>query len=204
LITASGKLVALDSLLAFMHARKHRVLIFSQMTAVLDILQDYLTFKGVCLIANRLGHRRAGYSYERLDGSVRSEERFASMRRFNENSQADVDGSAAFVFLLSTRAGGLGITLTGADTVIFYDSDFNPQNDLQAAARAHRIGQDKSVVMIPLMQGIIYRPVKIVRLIARHTVEEVIAMRAERKLRLTNAITGEGETGWACATFQHC
>jgi SNF2 family DNA or RNA helicase len=142
LITACGKLVALDSLLAFMNARKHRVLIFSQMTAVLDILQDYLTFKGL-FNGGSIGHHRAGYSYERLDGSVRSEERFASMRRFNEHSQADVNGSAAFVFLLSTRAGGLGITLTGADTVIFYDSDFNPHNDLQAAARAHRIGQDK-------------------------------------------------------------
>ncbi len=71
-----------------------------------------------------------------MDGSVRGEERFAAVNKFNEDS-------GTFVFLLSTKAGGVGLTLTGADTVIFVDSDFNPQNDLQAAARAHRIGQDK-------------------------------------------------------------
>ena len=77
-----------------------------------------------------------GYSYERLDGSVRGEERFLAVRNFSENDQT-------FVFLLSTRAGGQGLNLVGADTVIFVDSDFNPQNDLQAAARAHRIGQTR-------------------------------------------------------------
>lgn len=77
-----------------------------------------------------------GYSYERLDGSVRGEERYAAINRFSTNS-------GTFCFLLSTRAGGLGLTLTAADTVVFIDSDFNPQNDLQAAARAHRIGQDR-------------------------------------------------------------
>ncbi|ETE57337.1 Chromodomain-helicase-DNA-binding protein 1-like protein, partial [Ophiophagus hannah] len=94
LIEASGKLNLLDKLLSFLYVGKHRVLLFSQMTQMLDILQDYMDYKG--------------YSYERLDGSVR---------------------------------GGVGISLTAADTVIFVDSDFNPQNDVQAAARAHRIGQ---------------------------------------------------------------
>lgn len=77
-----------------------------------------------------------GYSYERLDGSVRAEERYLAVNNFNNDS-------GTFVFLLSTRAGGQGLNLTGADTVIFFDSDFNPQNDLQAAARAHRIGQQR-------------------------------------------------------------
>ena len=77
-----------------------------------------------------------GYSYERLDGSVRGEERFLAVRNFSEDEQT-------FVFLLSTRAGGQGLNLVGADTVVFIDSDFNPQNDLQAAARAHRIGQTR-------------------------------------------------------------
>lgn len=80
-----------------------------------------------------------GYNYRRLDGSVRAEERFAAVNRFQANSDI-------FCFLLSTRAGGLGLNLTAADTVIFLDSDFNPQNDIQAAARCHRIGQMKFVL----------------------------------------------------------
>ncbi len=78
-----------------------------------------------------------GYSYERLDGSVRGEERFLAIKNFSEDEET-------FIFLLSTRAGGQGLNLAGADTIIFVDSDFNPQNDLQAAARAHRIGQTRS------------------------------------------------------------
>lgn len=81
------------------------------------------------------------YSYERLDGSVRGEERFLAVQNFNKNSDT-------FVFLLSTKAGGQGLNLVAADTVIFVDSDFNPQNDLQAAARAHRIGQTRSDIKI--------------------------------------------------------
>lgn len=76
----------------------------------------------------------SGYSYERLDGSVRGEERFLAVQNFTEDEET-------FIFLLSTRAGGQGLNLAGADTIIFVDSDFNPQNDVQAAARAHRIGQ---------------------------------------------------------------
>lgn len=79
-----------------------------------------------------------GYSYERLDGSVRGEERFLAVKNFSKNDET-------FIFLLSTRAGGQGLNLAGADTIIFVDSDFNPQNDLQAAARAHRLGQTRSV-----------------------------------------------------------
>ena len=94
------------------------------MTRMLDIVQDYLGYRGI--------------SYERLDGSVRGEERYAAVNTFNLDTDTDV-------FLLSTRAGGQGLNLVAADTVIFLDSDFNPQNDLQAAARSHRIGQTKPV-----------------------------------------------------------
>ncbi|XP_066278036.1 chromodomain-helicase-DNA-binding protein 1-like [Branchiostoma lanceolatum] len=158
LIEASGKLFLLDQLLSYLKKKGHKVLVFSQMTRVLDILQDYLGYRG--------------YSYERLDGSVRGEERYLAIQNFNQ--QDDV-----FVFLLSTRAGGQGLNLVSADTVIFMDSDYNPQNDLQAAARAHRIGQT--------------RPVKIIRLIGRSTVEEIILKRAEAKLKLTNSVIEGGQ-----------
>ena len=82
----------------------------------------------------------ADYPYERLDGSVRAEERYLAISEFNNNADT-------FVFLLSTKAGGQGLNLTAADTVIIYDSDFNPQNDLQAMARAHRIGQQRSILL---------------------------------------------------------
>ncbi|XP_030059898.1 chromodomain-helicase-DNA-binding protein 1-like isoform X2 [Microcaecilia unicolor] len=150
LVEASGKLHLLDKM-------GHRVLLFSQMSRMLDILQDYMEYKG--------------YSYERLDGSVRGEERHLAIKSFSNNS--------VFVFLLSTKAGGVGMNLTAADTVIFVDSDYNPQNDLQAAARAHRIGQNK--------------PVKVIRLIGRDTVEEIIYRRATSKLRLTNTIMEGGQ-----------
>ncbi|EHB06118.1 Chromodomain-helicase-DNA-binding protein 1-like protein [Heterocephalus glaber] len=149
LIEASGKLHLLDKL-------GHRVLLFSQMTQMLDILQDYMDYRG--------------YSYERVDGSVRGEERHLAIKNFGQQP--------IFVFLLSTRAGGVGMNLTAADTVIFIDSDFNPQNDLQAAARAHRIGQNK--------------PVRVIRLIGRDTVEETVCRRAASKLQLASVAVGGG------------
>nr|XP_034818177.1 chromodomain-helicase-DNA-binding protein 1-like isoform X5 [Pan paniscus] len=156
LIEASGKLHLLDKLLAFLYSGGHRVLLFSQMTQMLDILQDYMDYRG--------------YSYERVDGSVRGEERHLAIKNFGQQP--------IFIFLLSTRAGGVGMNLTAADTVIFVDSDFNPQNDLQAAARAHRIGQNKSV--------------KVIRLIGRDTVEEIVYRKAASKLQLTNMIIEGG------------
>ncbi|XP_067453809.1 chromodomain-helicase-DNA-binding protein 1-like isoform X2 [Thunnus thynnus] len=156
LIEASGKLCLLDSIMTYLHKGGHRILLFSQMTRMLDILQDYMEYRG--------------YSYERLDGSVRGEERNLAVKNF---SSKDI-----FVFLLSTKAGGVGMNLTAADTVIFMDSDFNPQNDLQAAARCHRIGQN--------------RPVKVIRLLARDTVEEIMYSRAVSKLHLTNTVIEEG------------
>ncbi|KAK6313622.1 hypothetical protein J4Q44_G00150810 [Coregonus suidteri] len=156
LIQASGKLCLLDSMLAYLHQGGHRILLFSQMTRMLDILQDYMEYRG--------------YSYERLDGSVRGEERNLAIKNFSSKH--------VFVFLLSTKAGGVGMNLTAADTVIFVDSDFNPQNDLQAAARCHRIGQTRAV--------------KVIRLLGRDTVEEIVYSRAGSKLRLTNTVIEEG------------
>ncbi|CAF0836864.1 unnamed protein product [Adineta steineri] len=159
LVEASGKLHILDHLLTHLYKKKHKVLLFSQFTSVLDILQDYLTYREI-------------YKYERLDGSVRSEERFLAINNFNVNDDT-------FIFLLSTKAGGVGLNLVAADTVIFYDSDFNPQNDLQAADRCHRIGQK--------------RPVRIIRLVCQNSFEEVILRRAEVKLKLSKSIMENGE-----------
>ncbi|CAF1178368.1 unnamed protein product, partial [Didymodactylos carnosus] len=158
LIEASGKLSLLDLLLNHLFKNGHKVLLFSQFTGSLDVIQDYLAYRD--------------YTYERLDGSVRSEERFLAVNNFNKNEDT-------FIFLLSTKAGGVGLNLTAADTVIFYDSDFNPQNDLQAADRAHRIGQT--------------RPVRILRLICRNSFEEVILRRAELKLKLSKTIMENNE-----------
>lgn len=154
IIQASGKLVLIDKLLPRLKEDGHRVLIFSQMVRCLDILEDYLC------------QRR--YPFERIDGRVRGNMRQAAIDRF---SKPDSD---RFVFLLCTRAGGLGINLTAADTVIIFDSDWNPQNDLQAQARCHRIGQKKSV--------------KIYRLICRDTYEREMFDRASLKLGLDKAV----------------
>jgi SNF2 family DNA or RNA helicase len=109
LINNCGKMILLDKLLLKLKAEGHRVLIFSQMTSLLDILQDYMHYRE--------------YNYERLDGSVRGEERYSAISRFTSNA-AEND---TFVFLLSTRAGGVGLNLVAADVVIFMDQDFNPQ-----------------------------------------------------------------------------
>ncbi|KAI8596575.1 SNF2 family N-terminal domain-containing protein [Dissophora ornata] len=153
LIEASGKLVLIDKLLKKLREGGHKVLIFSQMTRCLDLLQDYL--------------RGRGYNYERIDGSIRGDMRQAAIDRYS--TQPD-----SFVFLLCTRAGGVGINLTAADTVVIFDSDWNPQNDLQAMARCHRIGQTK--------------PVQIYRLVTRNTYEKVMFDRASLKLGLDKAV----------------
>ncbi|TNM87582.1 hypothetical protein fugu_005803 [Takifugu bimaculatus] len=142
----------------FMFAREVVIgfLLYSQMTRMLDIVQDYMEYMD--------------YSYERLDGSIRGEDRDRAVKNFSSND--------IFIFLLSTKAGGVGLNLTAADTVVFIDSDFNPHNDLQAAARCHRIGQN--------------RPVKIIRLIGRDTVEEIMYCRAVSKLNLTKTVIEDG------------
>ena len=154
MIQSCGKLVLVDKLLPKLKANGNRVLIFSQMVRILDILEDYLIQKK--------------YTYERLDGRIRGEARQEAIDRYSKKD------SDRFVFLLCTRAGGLGINLTAADTVIIYDSDWNPQNDLQAQARVHRIGQKKSV--------------KIYRLITRNTYEREMFDKASLKLGLDKAV----------------
>jgi chromodomain-helicase-DNA-binding protein 1 len=150
LITSSGKMMLLDQLLTKLKKDGHRVLIFSQMVQMLNILTDYM--------------RLRNYSFQRLDGTVPAGDRKIAIDHFN------APGSDDFCFLLSTRAGGLGINLMTADTVILFDSDWNPQADLQAMARAHRIGQKN--------------PVSIYRLVSKDTVEEEILERARNKLML--------------------
>ena len=136
LVKSSGKFVLLSKLLPKLQSGGHKVLIFSQMVRVLDLLQELL----------QLNH----YSYERLDGSTSASARNAAVDRFKQESLK------RFVMLLSTRAGGLGLNLTAADTVIIFDSDWNPQNDLQAMARAHRIGQTRSVRVYRLLTAKTY------------------------------------------------
>ncbi|KAL4577628.1 hypothetical protein LXL04_013738 [Taraxacum kok-saghyz] len=154
-----GKFQLLERLLEKLFARKHKVLIFSQWTKILDIMHYYFSEKGmeVC----------------RIDGSVKLEERRRQIQEFN-----DVDSNYR-VFLLSTRAGGLGINLTAADTCILYDSDWNPQMDLQAMDRCHRIGQTK--------------PVHVYRLATAQSVEGRILKRAFSKLRLEHVVIGKGQ-----------
>ncbi|VDO03625.1 unnamed protein product [Rodentolepis nana] len=150
LIKGSGKMMLLDKLLLKLKPQGHRVLIFSQMVKMLDIIADYLTLRG--------------WGFQRLDGSIRGDLRKQTLDHFN------AEGSTDFCFLLSTRAGGLGINLATADTVIIFDSDWNPQNDLQAQARAHRIGQTKQV--------------SVYRLVVKESVEEKIIESATRKMLL--------------------
>ncbi|KAJ3222338.1 hypothetical protein HK099_002440 [Clydaea vesicula] len=160
LIMNSGKMVLLDKLLERLKADGNRVLIFSQFVMMLDVLTDYLIMKG--------------YVFQRLDGSTGSDARKRSMEHFNAPDSTD------FCFLLSTKAGGLGLNLETADTVIIFDSDWNPQNDLQAMARAHRIGQKKTV--------------NIYRFVSKNTIEEEIIERAKRKMVIEYCIIKQMDT----------
>lgn len=153
-----GKMVLLDKLLTKMKERGHRVLIFSQMTRMLDIMEDYCYAKD--------------YQYCRIDGNTSYDDREESISNYN------APNSQKFIFLLSTRAGGLGINLQTADTVILYDSDWNPQADLQAQDRAHRIGQKK--------------PVQVFRLVTDDTVEVKVVERAQQKLKLDAMVVQQG------------
>ncbi|KAJ3825138.1 SNF2 family N-terminal domain-containing protein [Lentinula raphanica] len=182
LIENSGKMVILDRLLTKMkvtgltnatckpccnanhilsQAQGSRVLIFSQMSRVLDILEDYCLFRG--------------FKYNRIDGGTAHEDRIVAIDEYN------APGSEKFIFLLTTRAGGLGINLTTADIVVLYDSDWNPQADLQAMDRAHRIGQTKQVYVY--------------RFITEGSVEERMLERAAQKLRLDQLVIQQGRGG---------
>nr|XP_014337495.1 PREDICTED: lymphoid-specific helicase isoform X5 [Bos mutus] len=153
LVTNSGKFLILDRMLPELKTRGHKVLLFSQMTRMLDILMDYCHFRN--------------FNFSRLDGSMSYSEREENIHSFN--TDPDV-----FIFLVSTRAGGLGINLTAADTVIIYDSDWNPQSDLQAQDRCHRIGQT--------------RPVVVYRLVTANTIDQKIVERAAAKRKLEKLI----------------
>ncbi|KAL9101806.1 MAG: hypothetical protein Q9163_002977 [Psora crenata] len=154
LVTESGKMVMLDRLVPYLFRQKHKIILFSQFSKQLDILEEWAaTLRGwpVC----------------RIDGSVSVDDRQKAIEAFNTRKGNQL-------FLLSTRAGGLGINLTAADTVILYDSDWNPQQDLQAQDRAHRIGQT--------------RPVIVYRLATKGTVEQTLLEKADGKRRLEKLV----------------
>lgn len=154
LITESGKMSLLDRLVPPLLRAGHKIILFSQFTKQLDMLHDWAKVL-------------RGWKVCRIDGSVRAEERNAQIATFNEDPECRI-------FLLSTRAGGLGINLTAADTVILFDSDWNPQQDLQAQDRAHRIGQK--------------RPVIVYRLATKGTVEQTLLEKADGKRRLEKLV----------------
>ena len=158
LVFNSGKMVILDKLLTRMKEQGSRILIFSQMSRVLDILEDFCVFRG--------------HKYCRIDGGTAHEDRIAAIDDYN------APGSEKFIFLLTTRAGGLGINLTSADIVVLYDSDWNPQADLQAMDRAHRIGQTKQV--------------RVFRFVTEKAIEEKVLERAAQKLRLDQLVIQQG------------
>ena len=156
-VTDSGKLARLDRLLRELKEGGHRVLLYFQMTKMIDLMEEYLTYRN--------------YKYLRLDGSTKLEDRRDTVHDFQTRPEI-------FIFLLSTRAGGLGINLTSADTVIFYDSDWNPTIDSQAMDRAHRLGQTKQVTVY--------------RMITRGTIEERIRKRALQKEEVQRVVISGG------------
>jgi len=159
LICESGKFQLFDTMLPKMRDEGDRVLIFSQFTMMLNIMERYLKIKG--------------YKFLRLDGQTPVQERQALIDQFNQDPDI-------FIFILSTRAGGLGINLTAANTVIMHDLDFNPYNDKQAEDRCHRVGQTKEV--------------KVIRFISENTIEQGIYTIAQDKLKLEQDVTGEDHT----------
>jgi len=146
-------MILLDKFIKKYKEEGHKMLVFSQFKKMLEIIEIYLKSKGI--------------PFEVLTGSVKSQDRVMSIQRFN-------DDPSFGVFLLTTRAGGLGINLTSARVVVIFDSDWNPQNDLQAIARAHRIGQ--------------IHEVKVYRFITSKTYEEQMFSRASKKLGMEQAL----------------
>lgn len=158
LVTSSGKMLMLDRLLPTLFAKGHKVLIFSQFVEMINLIEDYC-------------HVLRGWDTCRIVGDVAQADRAEQIERFNNDPDVKI-------FLLTTRAGGQGINLASADTVILFDSDWNPQQDLQAQDRAHRIGQT--------------RPVIVFRLATKNTVEEGLLMSAEGKRRLEKLVIKKG------------
>uniref|UniRef100_A0A8C2AUA4 SWI/SNF related, matrix associated, actin dependent regulator of chromatin, subfamily a, member 2 n=1 Tax=Cyprinus carpio TaxID=7962 RepID=A0A8C2AUA4_CYPCA len=158
LYRASGKFELLDRILPKLKATNHRVLLFCQMTSLMTIMEDYFAYRN--------------FLYLRLDGTTKSEDRAMLLKKFND------EGSQYFIFLLSTRAGGLGLNLQAADTVVIFDSDWNPHQDLQAQDRAHRIGQQNEV--------------RVLRLCTVNSVEEKILAAAKYKLNVDQKVIQAG------------
>lgn len=158
IVSSSGKMKLLDALVDRLAAKKHKTLIFSQFTKMLDLLEDWAVYRN--------------YTYARIDGSTAQADRQALLDEFTV-------GSKIQLFLLSTRSGGQGVNLTAADTVILFDSDWNPHQDMQAMDRVHRIGQTK--------------PVLVFRLITADSVEQGLLQRAEKKLDLGNLVIDKGK-----------
>ncbi|KAL6114861.1 smarca2 [Pungitius sinensis] len=158
LYRASGKFELLDRILPKLQATNHRVLLFCQMTTLMTIMEDYFGYRN--------------FQYLRLDGTTKSDDRAMLLKKFNE------EGSQYFIFLLSTRAGGLGLNLQAADTVVIFDSDWNPHQDLQAQDRAHRIGQQNEV--------------RVLRLCTVNSVEEKILAAAKYKLNVDQKVIQAG------------
>uniref|UniRef100_A0A8D9BFX2 ATP-dependent helicase brm n=1 Tax=Cacopsylla melanoneura TaxID=428564 RepID=A0A8D9BFX2_9HEMI len=158
LYRVSGKFEMLDRVLPKLKNSGHRVLMFCQMTALMNILEDYFSYRG--------------YNYMRLDGGTKAEDRGDLLKKFN------APDSEYFIFVLSTRAGGLGLNLQTADTVIIFDSDWNPHQDLQAQDRAHRIGQKNEV--------------RVLRLMTVNSVEERILAAARYKLNMDEKVIQAG------------
>mmetsp|Transcript_17445 Transcript_17445/g.25803 ORF Transcript_17445/g.25803 Transcript_17445/m.25803 type:complete len:1021 (-) Transcript_17445:135-3197(-) len=161
LVAASGKLAVLDKLLMSLYKKGHRTVLFSQFTSVLDILEDYCNMRG--------------WNFCRFDGSTARAKRNYIVNSFN------APNSDKFIFLMSTRSGGMGLNLQTADTCILYDSDWNPQPDLQAMARVHRIGQKKKV--------------HVYRLVTHGTIEERMVERAQKKLYMDRMVNTAGGAG---------
>lgn len=159
LVLASGKMQLLDRLVTCLLGKGHKLLIFSQFKTQLDIISDWASVL-------------RSWKYCRIDGAIAQADRQAQIERFNTDADCKI-------FLLSTRAGGQGINLTAADTVILFDSDWNPQQDLQAQDRAHRIGQTK--------------PVIVYRLLTKGTVEETLLETAGNKRRLERLVIEKGK-----------
>ncbi len=155
---ASGKFELLDRILPKLKATGHRVLMFCQMTQCMTIIEDYFNYKN--------------YKFLRLDGMTKADDRADMLKIYNQAN------SEYFIFLLSTRAGGLGLNLQTADTVIIFDSDWNPHQDLQAQDRAHRIGQTNEV--------------RVLRLMTINSVEERILAAAKYKLNMDSKVIQAG------------
>ncbi len=170
IVSESGKMMLLDRLVPELLQRNHKILIFSQFGKMLDIIEDWAV-------------ELRGWPVCRIDGGVSQPERQEQIRLFNQ------EDSEYKIFLLSTRAGGLGINLTASDTVILFDSDFNPQADLQAMDRAHRIGQTK--------------PVLVLRFATDGTVEQNLLDKAEGKRRLEKLIIQNGKFRMKAKSTQH-